>query len=126
MINNKLLFKANPISYNPNQSFIVHLSNILNKSDLFDKLNIGFTFPYFGRNWDALYDLFVDFCWITEKRIILVHDNLPFISSKEFDIYINILQDSVSLWEKYDEHTFEVIFPEEYKALIKAIIERKK
>ena len=123
---NKFLFKVNPESYDSEKPLVVHLSNVSNKNDLFDKLNAGFIFPYFGRNWDALYDLLRDFFWISEKRIVLVHDNLPAINSNEFNIYINILQDSISSWENYEEHDFEVIFPKECKSLIEATIESKK
>ena len=51
------------------KAFIAHIAPVSNKLDLFTKLSNALHFPdYFGKNWDALIDLYYDFHWIFGKR----------------------------------------------------------
>jgi RNAse (barnase) inhibitor barstar len=69
-------------------------------------------FPtYFGFNWDALYDCLCDFHWMTEKNIIIIHDNLPILDVNELKVYLSILIDSIKCWNSGNyEHTLGVVF----------------
>jgi RNAse (barnase) inhibitor barstar len=67
-------FIKTPSLYNPHGCIVAHISNINSKEELLKELNIKLKFPYFGFNWDALYDLLRDFHWIDQKGIILVHE----------------------------------------------------
>lgn len=58
-------------------------------------------FPdYFGHNWNALDECVRDFSWITQFRIKIWHNDLPFQSNeKEQAIYLDILQYAIDDWK---------------------------
>ncbi len=59
------------------KAFIAHIAPVSDELDLFTKLSNALHFPdYFGKNWDALIDLYYDFHWILEKDIIIFHESL--------------------------------------------------
>ncbi|MDO8610232.1 MAG: barstar family protein [bacterium] len=107
------------------KSFIAVLKeNINNKNDLFKNLAEILHFPsYFGKNWDALWDLLNDFHWIKQKEIILLHEDLPSMKDGEdMKTYINILNDAALSWKPNEAHRFLVIFPENSRETIKNLI----
>lgn len=68
-------------------------------------------FPgYYEFNWDALYDCLCDFHWITNKKIVLIHEQLPELPVHDLDIYLDILNDAVLSWVDDDKHQLEVWF----------------
>ncbi|MBL0319005.1 MAG: barstar family protein [Alphaproteobacteria bacterium] len=93
-------------------AFVVRIGKeITSESQLLNYLSESFKFPgYFGFNWNALYDCLCDFHWISSYKIILIHENLPDISSDNLKIYLKILQDSVRSWHESDIHIFEIFF----------------
>ena len=109
-------FLNNPVSYNPDNAFVVHLSGVIGKKDLLKQLSDKLEFPnYFGLNWDALFDCLRDLHWIEQQKIILVHDDLPKLIENEFKIYLDVLVDSIQDWEEGEEHSLEVVFPKSVK-----------
>lgn len=118
----KLKFIKYPHSYNEVDSFVVHISIVHNETELMNELNSKFKFPYFGFNWDALYDLLRDFHWINQKKIVLVHDEMPKFDDASMKTYILLLRDSVNDWKVGEDHSLEVIFPEKGENLIKGIL----
>lgn len=109
----KIRFSENPWSYNSNAVLIAHLFNINGKRELLIQLSEKLKFPdYFGFNWDALDECLRDFHWIKEGKIVLVHDDLPTLSEREWRIYLDVLISSVQDWKEGEEHSFEVVFPE--------------
>lgn len=64
-------FFVDPKSYNPKSDaiFIAHLPKIESEEQLFNELNFKLKFPpYFGFNWNAIYDCLTDFSWIEQKK----------------------------------------------------------
>lgn len=118
----KIKFIKYPHSYNEVDSFVVHISIVHSEKELMNELNSKFKFPYFGYNWDALYDLLRDFHWIDQKKIVMVHDQMPDFDHASMKIYILLLRDSINDWKLGEDHILEVIFPEEGKSLIRAIL----
>jgi hypothetical protein len=58
-----------------------------------------------------------------EKKILIIHKNLPQLGEKDFRIYISVLYDVCELWEKYpDVLEIKVYFPLEYKSIIQEIL----
>jgi len=114
----KFSFIDNPQSYNTDDAFVAHISDVKSKEDLFKQLSIVLNFPVWGFNWDALFDCFRDFNWIKKYKIILVHDNLPYFDGHNLKIYLEILLDSVKDWKDGENHSFEVIFPKHSESLI--------
>ena len=85
-------------------AFVAVIEPVSSKVDLLDELNAKLHFPYFGFNWDSLYDLLRDFYWIRQKEINIVHNRLC-LSSKDYDIYMSIVNNSERFWLDYpDEH----------------------
>jgi RNAse (barnase) inhibitor barstar len=109
----------NPQSYNPDATFVAHLSKIGDKGELFRQLNSVLELPdYFGYNWDALSDCLRDFHWIEQQRIVLVHDACPELNEQEFTTYLKILFEAVQDWKEGDDHYIEIVFPEQTKDLV--------
>lgn len=55
------------------ERIIIINERIDSKDHLFDILSFHLGFPaYFGRNWDAVADLFCDFSWYDERIIFIV------------------------------------------------------
>ena len=77
---------------------------------------------YFGFNWDALDECLRDFHWIAERRIVLVHTDLPMsLDVQELTTYLNILADAIGTWAVDDSHEFVVVFPEEVQPIVTRI-----
>ena len=114
-----VIFINNPENYNPDSSFVAHITNINSKEELFKILNIKLMLPdYFGFNWDALSDCLRDFHWITYQDIVLVHDELPTLDEITLNIYIQVLIDAVNDWKEGEEHYFEIVFPKNTENLL--------
>lgn len=119
-------FLNSPHSYNPDYAFVAHLSSVRSKEELLKQLNDELKFPdYFGFNWDALLDVLCDFHWIEQRWVVLVHDELPILDNNELRIYFEILFNAIKAWQDWKEggeHSFEIVFPESAKDLIKQYI----
>lgn len=112
---NSVYFVQNPQFYTDDDAFLVHLPKIKGKEELFRQLSIHLNFPeYFGFNWDALLDLFSDFNWINQTKIILVHDEAPELNDNDLRIYCDVVSNAIASWNSYKEgkkHRLEVVFP---------------
>jgi RNAse (barnase) inhibitor barstar len=99
-------------------------SDLPDRQTLFDALAKKLHFPaYFGHNWDALYDVLCDFSWITSRRIILVHDELPVgMGEDNLRVYLKILRDAVKCWQPGEAHELVVVFPSSSQEVIHSIL----
>jgi RNAse (barnase) inhibitor barstar len=96
---------------------------IKNKRELFNLFSTTLDFPsYFGKNWDALYDCLCDLNWITEKSLLMMHQDVPFKSSKEQETYLKLLLDVVNHWEKIKVIKFCVAFPYDCKDNVEKVL----
>ena len=85
---------------------------IQNQKELLQAHYEYFNFPgWFGFNWNALNDNLCGLEWIQERKIFLVHKDLPKLNDKEIFDYLDILFDVMNFWEKNGLHSFDVIFP---------------
>ena len=109
---------------NDDDDFIVWIPpNISDRQELFSILDHEFKFPYFGRNWDALYDLLRDFFWIQKRRIVMVHEDLPIqLGDKDLRTYLEILIDAIKDWKPEDNHELIVVFPLKYRETVREIL----
>lgn len=99
--------------------FVVHLSGINSKEELFKQLSDKLEMPeYFGSNWDALSDCLRDFHWIGQQKIILVHDDFLLLNKDELSAYLQVLFEAVQDWKDGEEHCLEVVFPESVRSVI--------
>ena len=105
-----------------NERFIVIPKNIDNKAELFDFFSKKFEFPfYFGENWDALYDCLTDLSWINEKKITIVHEDIPMKSTEEKKKYIELLLDVLNEFSKNKTLVIAIKFPESCKKEIEIL-----
>lgn len=117
----KIIFKDNYALNSPND-FSVHIQMANDKRQLLRQLNDKLLFPYFGFNWDALYDCLRDFNWVRQRKIIIIHDDLPKIERHSLKIYINILIDAMNDWKEGEEHSLDIIFPKQYEQEIASLL----
>ena len=121
----KIIFLEIPSSYLNCDEFIAVVSKVEGKNKLLNTLDVALNFPdYFGHNWDALHDFLRDFSWIEKKGVVLVHIEIPKLSSEELKTYVEILFNVVKDWKDGEEHYFKVIFPKYAELLIQGIIEK--
>lgn len=114
-----LKFINSPQSFSSDAAFVVHLSGISSKDELFKQLSDKLEMPdYFGHNWDALSDCLRDFHWIEQQKIILAHDDFPQLNEHELSIYLQLLFEAVQDWKEGEEHILEVVFPESVRSLV--------
>lgn len=118
-------FISNPLSYNPETTFVAHLSDINSKDQLFKELSYKLQFPaYFGNNWDALSDCLRDFNWIDQEGIVLVHDEVPKLDETTLNIYIQTLAEAVQDWKEGEDHYLEIVFSEKAESIVKKYLEK--
>lgn len=114
------------VSYYPDigmdsNSFCAFIETVNNKAGLLRELDEKLQFPYFGYNWDALYDLYSDFWWIKQKNISIYHQCVKSMPLKDLYIYIKILIDTSLIWKKNPEHDVFFLFFEEDRNIITSI-----
>lgn len=97
-----IIFIQNPSEYIPYTSYIGYIPVITSREELYTKLSKHLQFPdYFGRNWNALNDLYRDFSWIESGNITIIHENLSELSFDDFKTYIEIMLHCVDYWTNY-------------------------
>jgi RNAse (barnase) inhibitor barstar len=77
----------------------VNISDVPDKESLFDQMEEKLRFPYFGHNWDALYECITDLEWIKEKNVVISHDYLVSMPDDVLNVYVSLLIDSVYSWK---------------------------
>lgn len=83
--------------------------------DLFETFEREGDFPeWSGRNWNALSDCLRDFNWIEQRRIVIVHADVPLDDAADRAEYLDVLADAVRDWKRTNDepHELEVRFPE--------------
>lgn len=99
-------------------------SGINDKKQLFLIYKNKLQFPdYFGYNWDALYDCLTDMSWIKNKKIIIIHHDIPLSNDiQDLKKYINLLNDVCDSWKDDFQHHIEIYFPLIFKNTIEKYI----
>jgi hypothetical protein len=125
---NGIKFSTDPRSCHPEDAFVAHIPGDNDKTSILKQLCINLKFPdYFGFNWDALDECLRDLQWIEQRKVVLVHDDMPVLSEKDIKTYLYILNSTIEDWQHFrdqpnwhnwKEHSFEVVFPENAKEII--------
>ncbi|BBE70532.1 barstar family protein [Oharaeibacter diazotrophicus] len=95
------VYSSQPESLLEDGDFVARIpSGLASKHELLETLSEVAAFPgYFGRNWDALVDCLRDFGWIENRRVVLVHDDLPLRNDPaECRTYIDVLKGVLEDW----------------------------
>lgn len=99
---------------------VVIPKGIHSKNALLERLCSELQFPaYFGWSWDALFDCLCDLAWIAERRVVLLHRDIPLSDTKEQEMYLDVLSDAVESWLPHEDHELVVFFPADYKRISK-------
>lgn len=110
----KIFHFGNDLSDVDKDCFLVSIGQkVGTKNELLEILNDKFRFPYFGFNWDALWDVLNDLSWIEQRKILLIHEITPRLSYKDMSIYVNLLFDLINNWKEGEIHSLDVFFPKE-------------
>lgn len=74
------------------------------KDEIFRAYGIGLSAPnaYFGTNWDAFNDCLLDFNWIKELNIYIIHQDLPKLGKNDMLIYLDTLKHVMDTWDTKD------------------------
>lgn len=105
------MFEFENISIQDNNCAVFNIPPSLTKRGILDWYNNSMRFPYFGFNWDSLYDALCDLSWISEKHIRIIHSGLPDLSEDDLLVYIRILWDVISSWKHDETHVLHAHFP---------------
>lgn len=99
-------------------------AGISDREALFQVLARALTFPdYFGHNWDAVDELLRDFSWIDNKRIVIVHHDLPLrFRERDGKTYLEVLAATVKDWKPGERHQLVVVFPVKDRETIQDIL----
>lgn len=126
-------YANSPDSLCEQDDFVLRVpAGIRNKAELLAALASAGHFPdYFGGNWDALQDCLRDLSWISNKKVVVVHSDLPLRDNPaECCTYLEILQTALADWAEsvmpdavdpppewsYVDHELRVVFPTEANA----------
>ena len=117
-------FQFGPLSGNQT-GFVVRIpKGISDRGGLFDAMERERLLPpYFGSNWDALEEVLRDFHWIPQRRIIIIHEDLPRLPERELQTYLDVLRNCVGDWTPDDDHELIAVFPEESRDRIESLLE---
>ncbi|MGE5195856.1 MAG: barstar family protein [Anaerolineae bacterium] len=96
----------------------------MKKEELFTLFSNELKFPsYFGNNWDALYDLLLDLNWINQKKIVIIHEDVPFSNMEiERKKYLELLLAVAKAWHNDEIHELRINFPKQYQKEIEKIL----
>ncbi|WP_211322387.1 barstar family protein [Paracidovorax anthurii] len=102
-------------------------AGIGSKTELLAVLASAGHFPeYFGGNWDALEDCLRDLSWISQKEVVILHNDLPLQGTPaDCRIYLEVLQTVLADWAEiarpnaaeppsewaYVDHDLRIVFP---------------
>lgn len=122
---NGLFFIEECDQCNFQNAFVAYIDPIYNRSELYDELTRSLHFPYFGRNLDALDDLFRDFSWIEEKDIVIVHRDLSGFPDLDLEKYLECAFLSLETWSDGLEHCVSFVFSQKDASKVLQVISRK-
>ena len=118
-----MLFVQNPSEYRLLDSYIGYIPEVSNREDLYANLSASLCFPYyFGKNWDALCELYLDFYWIDTLNIVIIHENLSKLSFDDFRMYMSIVLYCIDSWKKDIGHNILFVFNQKERKQIMDII----
>lgn len=117
-------YEDKSVCYGKSAVFLARIDpNIADTDELLRSLYYLLWFPgYFGFNWNALYDCLRDLDWISENKVMIVHESLPGIPDSDLRIYLEVLKDCILDWVNDEKHQLEVYFNEKDQGEIERLL----
>lgn len=103
------------------ETFVAQVpGSVRDVEELFKVLWAALRLPgYFGFNWDALDECLNDFEWLRERRVVLVHVELPTrLEPEDLRLYLEVLAGAVERWSHDYLLDFSVVFHEDSRAAV--------
>jgi RNAse (barnase) inhibitor barstar len=121
----KFTFIESPQNYLCDNSLIIKMSETFcNKDDIIHDFSEKLAFPTsFGNNWDALYDCLCDLHWISEEKIIIIYNYVPFLEKNEAKIILSIFYDVLNTWKNAGIERITFVFPIKQKNEIENVLQ---
>lgn len=92
---------------------LIEGANIYDKSSFLQEFAEKFHFPpYFGRNWDALYDCLTDLEWFDVRNMLVIYSHTARFRTahpEDWQIAMEILFDASDYW-KQRQILFSMLF----------------
>lgn len=96
---------------------------IRTKADLLSALAKSLHLPdYFGENWDALEECLRDLSWLEQRRVVILHHDMPLLEAVSLRTYLDILRNAIVSWNNA-HHEVVVVFPPEVKRDVMRVLE---
>ncbi len=130
-----MMIDPSAFSFNPSAlhldertDFIMRLpAGLTGKPALLEAFAAGLNFPaYFGQNWDALSDCLGDLSWLAQRRVVILHSDLPELPMIDLMVYFDILEDCIRDWKADEDHELSVAFPADAYVRIENLLGRNK
>ncbi|HVA48799.1 MAG TPA: barstar family protein [Pirellulales bacterium] len=123
----ELSFDSRPLQLNVGDDLIAHVgSGIRTRAKLFSILRHELRLPdYFGENWDALFDCLRDLSWIKQRRVVILHSELPQLGADDLWVYLDLLSECIKDWKPADDHPLIVVFPEAARQVVSAMVQQQ-
>lgn len=117
-------YEDKSVCYGKGAVFLARIDpNIADTDELLRSFYCLLWFPgYFGFNWNALYDCLRDLDWISENKVMIVHESLPGIPDSDLRIYLEVLKDCILDWVNDEKHQLEVYFNEKDQGEIERLL----
>jgi hypothetical protein len=114
--------------FDENVDYVARLPPGLRGSqEVFDALFQHLQFPgYFGFNWNALSDCLRDLSWISQRRVVILHSDLPVLPSDEVATYLEVMWECLRDWKPSEPHQLIVAFPDVVRSTIHGLLEQAK
>jgi len=113
MSDKQLFPKPSELVTEKQKDFVTEIpAGLTSRDDLFKALQDKLKLPnYFGHNWDALQECLEDLSWIKQRRVIIIHRDVPALKQKDIAEYRDVLATSSQHWVSSGEHELLVAFP---------------
>lgn len=103
---------------------VVHVpEGVGSRVELFEAYAKLLGFPdYFGENWDAFDECLRDLSWIHSSEIVIVHSDIPGLSSDDLNVYLRVLLDAMRHHSEAKRLLLVVAFSEQSRSSLEPLI----
>lgn len=106
------IFASDPSAFRASDTLVFEVDpRLADKKALLAWFADRLKFPeHFGSNWDAFDESLRDLSWISQRKIVLFHRDLPLAGNpKDRMTYLDVLVGVVRDWQSHASHEFVVV-----------------
>jgi RNAse (barnase) inhibitor barstar len=119
----EFIFGAGAAHADGKDGFVAHVpTGISSRDQLFESLRQRLRLPdYFGDNWDALSDCLRDPSWLPQRRVVIMHQDVPQLPPNELATYLEVLAECIRDWKPDEQHELAAVFPKESRSALENV-----